>query len=59
MWKKYGRAGQATDGNKAGRRKVVICLPDIKGNNTDKHLKHFVLIIVVNSSAKYFIPGEQ
>jgi len=28
MWRKYSRAGEATDDNKIWRRKDVICLPD-------------------------------
>ena len=34
---KYGRARKATDDNILCHRKYVICTPNNKGHNTDRH----------------------
>jgi len=36
MWKKYGRAGQATHDSAMVHRKDALYMPDSQGKNTDK-----------------------
>jgi len=37
MWKKYGRAGQATHESAILPRKDALFMPDSQGKNTDTH----------------------